>query len=298
MQKIIKSVLSVMLLLVANNSFGYFYYLCIKKVINKNGVPQLIVLLSDYHDKTHPANKDQRVYLESLLQKCSNKKVKLIVEDLGSVNNDGRMICCNFGINSTEGVLSNLANKARSLGIAVDNVEYRYCRVAGIGPLMSNITADPHLFRSSCAITLCSLYKEIMGEIEKIKKYNDGKKLNDYYKQAIDQVRTHLSRMNIGNRDCSKTIAHYCAQLKSRSYRKQLENLCIFDSELIDSNLIHSIMSCDEPIVLVAAGGSHIIEVNKLLEKNGAESVFIVSDHHQKPIDITIIDKFIIPHLK
>jgi len=279
--------------MVANNSFGYFYSLSIKKIINKNGLSQFVVLLADYHDKKHIANKDQRTYLESLLKKCNKNKVKLIVEDLSSVNNDGRMICCNFGINCVDGVLSHLANKARSLGIAVDNVEYRYCRVAGIGPLMSNTHADPHSFRSSCGITLFSLYKEIIDEMEKIKKYNDGKKLNDYYKRAVAHVRTHLSKMDIGGTDRNKTVAHYCAQLRSSTYRKKLENLCIFDSALIDSNVMHSIMCCDMPIIFVAAGGSHILEINKLLEKIGYESVFVVPDNHQEPIDITVLDKFI-----
>jgi hypothetical protein len=172
----------------ANNSFGYFYSLYVKKIVNKKGLPQLIILLADYHDKTHAANKEQRIYLESLLKKCSNKKVKLIVEDLSSANNDGRMICCNFGINCAQGVLSNLANKARSLGIVVDNVEYRYCRVAAIGPLINNNTADPHSFRSCTGITITALHKEIMDEMEKIKKYNDGKKLNDYYKRIVARV--------------------------------------------------------------------------------------------------------------
>jgi hypothetical protein len=290
---IVRNVFIIIFLLIANNSFGYFYYALVKRGINKNGLPQLIIFLADYHDKKHIANKNQRTYLESLLKKCRKHKVKLIVEDLSSVNNDGRMICCNFGINSADGVLSNLANKARSLGIAVDNVEYRYCRVAGIGPLINNTDADPHSFKSSCGITLFSLYKEILDEIEKIKKYNDGKKLNDYYKRAIAHVRAHLSKMNIGVAGRNKTVAHYCAQLRSNTYRKKLENLCIFDSALIDSNVMHSIMCCDMPLIFVVAGGSHIMQVNKLLEKMGYESVFIIPDNNQQPIDITVLNKFI-----
>ncbi len=281
------------MVLVANNSFGYFYYLCIKKGVNKNGVPHMIVLLADYHDKTHNANKGQRTYFESLLKRCKKHKVKLIVEDLSSVNNDGRMMCCKFGISCAEGVLSNLAHKARSFGITVDNVEYRYCRVAGIGPLITNIQVDPHSVRSSCSITLVSLYKEIVNEMEKIKKYNDGKKLNDYYKRSIAYVYSQLNKMKIEQNNDTKTVAHYCAQLRSNMYRKKLEHLCIFDSALIDSNVMHSIMCCDMPIIFVAAGGSHITQVNKLLEKMGYESIFVVPDNNQQSIDITVLDRFI-----
>ena len=285
--------LVIMLLMITHHSFGYFYSLCIKKAVNQNGFAQYIILLADYHDKTHPANKEQRMYLESLLKRCNKDKIKLIVEDLSSVNNDGRMICCNFGVNSIDGVLNHLANKARSLGIAVDNVEYRYCRVVGIGPLINNLQTDPHHFRSSCGITLFSLYKEIIDEIEKIKKYNDGKKLNNYYRRAIANVRTHLAKMNVSDADQKKTIAHYCKQFRNNQYRKKLEQLCTFDSALIDSNVMHSIKCCDAPVIFVAAGGSHITEVNRLLEKIGYESVHVIPDHNQQSIDITILDDFI-----
>lgn len=287
-----KSFMFVMLLM-ASNGHGYFYYLCVaKKTVNKNGSPQHIVLLADYHDKSHPANKGQRAHLESLLQKHKNKKIKLIVEDLSSVNNDGRMICCNFGVNCAEGILGHLANKARSFGIAVDNVEYRYCRVAGIGPLITNANADPHTIRSACGITLVSLYKEIIDEIEKIKKYDDGKKLNKFYKRAIADVRAQLIKMKLLNADCTKTVACHCAQLQCSQYRQKLEKLCIFDSALIDSNIMHSIVCCDAPIIFVVAGGSHIEEVARLLKKMGYETVFVSSDKdEQKPIDITVLDR-------
>src|SRR6266404_2206664 len=178
------------IVLFSGNVFGYCYQVTAdSKIVNKSTQAwQLVVCCGDYHLKTHPANKDQLIYIESLLKRFKGKKVKCIVEDLSSVNNDGRMVCCNFGINCSEGVLGQLANKARACGIAVDNVEYRYCRVAGIGPLLSNIKAHPQTFRSSATISMTSLHKEVMDEIEKIKKYNDGKLLNDCYKHAASSV--------------------------------------------------------------------------------------------------------------
>lgn len=284
----------VMFLLLANNSHGYFYYLCVvKKTAHKNVYPQHIILLADYHDKTHAANKSQRAYLESLLKKYSNKKIKLIVEDLSSINNDGRMICCNFGINCAAGVLGHLANKARSFGIDVDNIEYRYCRVAGIGPVINNTAVDPHTIKSACGITLASLYKEIIDEINKISRYDDGKKLNHFYKRAVADVRSQLSRMKLCGINSKKTVAHHCAQLKCSDYRKQLEKLCIFDSALIDSNIMHAISNSKASIIFVVAGGSHIEQVNNLLKKMGYETVFVLPDNHQQPIDITVLDRLL-----
>ena len=282
------------ILMVANNCFGYFY--CVyaaKKRINNNTAPQYIILLADYHDKTHPINKEQRAYLESLLQRCRNKKVKLIVEDLSSTNNDGRMICCKYGINCADGVLGHLAHKARSCGIPVDNVEYRYCRVASIGPLINNLHADPHSFKSSATITLLSLYKEIINEIEKIKRYDDGKTLNTFYKQVIADVHNMLSKMKLCCIDRKISVAHHCTTLKHRTYRQELEKLCIFDSALIDINIMHAIVCCDANLIFVVAGGSHIEQVYKWLKKMGYEAFFVVPHHRFKPVDITVLDTFL-----
>jgi hypothetical protein len=294
--------------------FGYFYNLAVdKKVMDKQPHRgQVIIGLADFHNKTHPANKSQRVYLDSLLKKCVALKGKLIVEDLSSVNNEGRMICCNYGVNSCEGVLGQLASKARALGVLVDNVEYRYCRVAGIGPLLNNIQSNPHSFKSSAAITTASLHKEVVDEIDKIKKYNDGKVLNGMYQRTLADVHRDLSKIAF-NAQHKSTVAHYCSNLQRKQYRQELEKLCIFDSALIDMNIMHSIASCPEaPFIFVIAGGSHIEQVSAMLKKIGYESIFAMSqpacpvikkvvnsgsdassDIVPQPLDITIIDKFI-----
>jgi hypothetical protein len=284
--------------------FGYFYQVAIAA-----DEQQLVICLGDYHLKSHPANKYQRLYIEALLKRCVGKKVKFIVEDLSSVNNDGRMVCCNFGINCSEGVLGQLANKARALGIAVDNVEYRYCRVAGIGPLLNNLKAHPHDVRSSATIVLGALYKEVLDEIEKIKKYNDGKVLNNFYKRAIASVHAALLKTGFNN---TITVAQYCAQLPHKQYRQELEKLCIFDSALIDMNIMHSIARSDTEIIFVVAGGSHIEQVHAMLQKMGhtsllktavvtaptvkkvlnSDSTDISAETHPEPIDVAIIEQY------
>lgn len=313
MKRIIGNSLIIIALLSCGQSLGYFYHLCVmRKIMNKQtNAQQVIICLGDYHLKSHPANKNQRTDVEALLARCASAKGKLIVEDLSSVNNDGRMICCNFGINCSEGVLGQLGNKARALGVSVDNVEYRYCRVAGVGPLLNNCKADPHSFRSSATIATSSLHKEVADEIEKIKKYNDGKVLNDLYKRAVSTAHAALSKINFNGK---KTVADYCAQLPRKQYRQELEKLCIFDSTLIDMNIMHSIASSPgERLIFVIAGGSHIEQATDLLKRMGYESLFSTSataapvlkkilnsdsatassEVHPAPVDITIIDKFI-----
>lgn len=297
----------------ASTSFGYFYHLCVWKVVNKQTKKvQFVIGLADFHDKTHPANVIQRTYVDnSLLKKCVAVKGKLIVEDLSSINNDGKINCSHFGINSSEGVLGQLANKARSVGAAVDNVEYRYCRVAGIGPLLSNIKVSPHTFKSTATIKTSSLHKEVADEIEKIKRYDDGKELNALYKRVTAAVWNGLSKLAF---NVKSTIAHYCAKLHRKQYRQELEKLCIFDSALIDMKIMHSIAASPEaPFIFVAAGGSHIEQMSAMLNKMGYESIFATpqvapftikkivnagaangsSDNAPQPVDITLIDRFI-----
>lgn len=310
MKSFIQQAFFINILLLCNNNLGYFYQAVVACHTKKQ---PLIICFGDYHLKNHPANKIQRKYLdESLLKRLSAVKGKLIVEDLSSVNNDGRMICCNFGINSSEGVLGKLADKARSMGIAVENVEYRYCRVAGIGPLLNNLKASPHSFRSSVTIKGSSLYKEVMDEIEKIKKYDDGKLLNNYYKRGAMAVHAALLKTGFNNK---ASVADHCKQLQSKQYRQELERLCIFDSALIDMNIMHAIAKySQEQLILVIAGGSHIEQVSSMLERMGyqvllktpsccensglkkvlnSENTTSASDTHPKPIDLGIIKAFI-----
>lgn len=308
-----KTILFGIILLSYHGCYAYYYALFVKDtIINKQtNKRRVIVGVADYHLKTHPANKNQRVHIESQIKKCGALKGKLIVEDLSSINNDGKMICCNFGINCCEGGLGQLASKARSWGVAVDNVEYRYCRVAAIGPLLDNIKADPHSFKSSSRISTISLHKEVIDEIEKIKRYNDGKLLNDMYKSTAHKVHTALLKMGFNKNNVS--VADYCKKLQNKEYRQALEKLCIFDSALVDMNIMHSIAKCaHEPLVFIIAGGSHIEQVGALLQRMGYTSIIneltpalplskkvlnsdcalVTSDMHPEPVDITILDKF------
>lgn len=292
------SSISVIILLTGSTAGGYFYNFCVdKKVIDKKtNKCQMVIGLFDYHDKAHPVNKDQRDYLNVLLKKCVAMKAKLIVEDLSSVNNEGRMIYAHCSANSSQGILGQLASKARALGVMVDNVEYRYCRVAGIGPLLNNLTLNPHSVKSAGVIAAGSLYDEVINEIEKIKKYDDGKVLNNIYKRTLADVLRDLSHCAFDAHK-KRTIACYCSNLGRTQYRQELERLCIFDSALIDMNIMHSIVSApDAPIIFVVAGGSHIEHVSSILKRIGYKTVFASSQSPYNiplPIDVSILDKFI-----
>jgi hypothetical protein len=256
----VKKNIKIMMILFALLPFwlcnGYFYQAHVmKKLVDKEKkMYQLVIGLGDYHDKSHPANKDQRTALEDILKKVSTQKAKCIVEDLSSVNNDGKMMCCNYSINAQGGMLGRLADTARSLQKNVDNVEYRYCRVASLGPLLTNIGSQPHLFKSSASIMIHSLYQEVLDEINRIKRYNDGKILNSVYKYTINNVHNALARLSL-NPQKNISVADYCSGLPQKQYAKDLENLCIFDSALIDMKMMHSIVNAHDTSLVIAVEG-------------------------------------------
>lgn len=301
MKNYLKNSIVIIITFLSYSCFGYCYEIFVDSKTNKSTQKrQLVIAFADYHLKSHPANKKQRAYIESLLQRCAATKGKLIVEDLSSANNDGKMICCRFGVNCSEGVLGQLADKARSWGIEVDNVEYRYCRVASIGPLLNNLEKDPCSIKSTSAINMVALYEEVMDEIKKIKKYDDGKFLNNLYKHAIAKVEAALLKMGFNN---DMTVADYCKSLSCKQYRQELEKLCIFDSALIDMHIMHAIALCpDDSFIFIIAGGSHVEQVNTFLRRMGYTSLLKKVSHstikmraniHPQPVDITIINKFI-----
>lgn len=294
----------------------YIYKKFVKThIFNKQtGNYQTVIGLGDYHDKLHPANNQQKLYIELLLKRCALLKSKLIVEDLSSINNDGKMTCCNYAINCSNGILGQLAHKARLLGVSVDNVEYRYCRVASIGPLLTNPQLPPQSCVSSSSITTEFLRDEVLGEIEKIKKYNDGKMLNALYKRVLNQVANVLSKCAFGCSNNKTSIADVCyAMGKKHNYREQLEHLCVFDSSLIDMKIMHSIISSpDAATILIIAGGSHIEQVGMLLDKIGYKNCIDIGDVTStisiqkglnfdsscppgapQPIDISAVDTYI-----
>lgn len=251
------------------NTCAYTYQVRVLKKYNsylkRN---QYIIGCSDYHEKSDPANEVQRSYVESLLKKYSRQELTCIVEDLSSINSNGRMACCGYVL-STSGLLGGIAQLARSLRKDVDNIEYRYCRVAGIGPLLTYPDKDPKHFVSSCALTVGSLYNEVMNEIKIIRRYNDGSLLNNFYNRSIEDVTRAMNRLEISYNQ-KKSIAQFCAQRKNSKYQQFLQELCTFDSELVDSKLIHSIVGIsDKPYILIFAGGAHINNVFDVLGRIG-----------------------------
>jgi hypothetical protein len=257
--------------------FSYVYQLSVmeKPISSTQRTPQIVIGIGDYHDKSNPYNAHQRNYLEAFIKKCKLLNSKVIVEDLSSVNSDGRGFCCSFSINARGGILGKLADFARTESIDVDNVEYRYCRVAAVGPLLNNSEVLPNNFSSSTAITVDAVGKEVRDEIEVVKRYDDGVFLNALYKKVTQDVNKSFNKLKL-NQDPQLSIADYCKRFFKNEYIKNLERLCVFDSPLVDMKIIHSIVkSPDKSVIVVAAGGSHIEKMSENLAGIGYKKILL-----------------------
>src|SRR5579872_576077 len=104
--------------------------------------------LSDFHDKAHEATGRQLEALEQLLSSCNKNKTRIMLEDLSSRGSQGRHTCGRFVINSRGGILGGLVQKCQEKDLLVDNVEYRYCRVSSLGPVLNNLKENVHAFPS------------------------------------------------------------------------------------------------------------------------------------------------------
>jgi hypothetical protein len=247
---------------------AYVYQLSVlkKNDAEVNGRSQVVICFGDYHDRTSSHNAQQRNSLESIIK--NHKNCKLIVEDLSSINNNGRNTCCNFIISSEGGILGKLADVMRASSVAVDNVEYRYCRVAAFGPLLKNKSSDPFSFLSTSTIGFDVLLTEILDEISHIKTYDDGFFLNTLYKKTTQHI---TQECNVWKSYIQhyKNVAEYCKKIGEKN-SSELEKMCVFDSALIDMKILHSIInSPDKSIIFVVAGGSHIEKIETLLQKLG-----------------------------
>jgi hypothetical protein len=248
-------------------------YLCSGYALKRNqhnGPEQCIILLGDFHQKIHPCYEQQNNDLNLLLHSCLHQNGKLIVEDLSSPNNEGKGTCGSFLMKNDQSLLGKLADKARAMNIDVDNVEYRYCRLLSLAPLLNDLNADPYSISSTKHITMFALYSEIINQIKKIQSYKDTSFVS-LYSSTIEFVRKELNELSFTcyktKKDCS--VAQYCSRFyTTKHYQNILEKLCIFDSALVDMSILHSIAINDKKLfILIIAGASHIEQVKNVMIK-------------------------------
>ena len=226
-----------------------------------------VIGCSDYHDKMHPINPEQREEIESLLAIANPTAIKVIVEDLSSPNNHGRRQCNDYFITSHLGILARLSDYCQSIGLDCDNVEYRYCRVAALGPVINNITVDPHLFSSTRTITVNDLIEETESAVQDLSSISHGIVWRAAYTHDIRNIKAHMERLGM-YKNRTQSVADFLTG-SSLNRLALVKELLTLDSALLDLKMVHSILSSRQHTIVIFAGGSHIERIVSLLCKMG-----------------------------
>lgn len=246
-------------------NYGFVYEAKILINPNKN---QQFIGLSDFHDKIHPVTKKQLMKIETWLAHCDKEQTKVLLEDLSSKGSAGRNSCGRFKVNSKGGILGGLTEYCESHNLFVENVEYRYCRVSALGPVLNDSYTCISQIPSVNNISVACLVKEIQDIIHEIQAYDDGKTLNAYYQKNVKEVEAELQKLSL---DCTNgmSVGHYLTLYSHQKNRFEiLKRLLTFDSSLLDLKLIHNVVNASQQKVVTIAGGSHISRVADALVKH------------------------------
>lgn len=222
----------------------------------------------DFHDKTHKANQIQRKKIEELLAQRNPDLFHVQVEDLSSPNDEGKAGFGSFYINSHAGILAGLATFCRDHDIPVQNVEYRYCRVISLGPVISNIAMDATLFPSTKRILVTHLLQEIEQTYTQLWMNNENTLFRTLLRQHFQEIMHYAKKVGLtGSQHTS--VAEYINSFTLPAQRLDMvKNMLTFDGILIGFKLVDGVVKLPEKDLIVSfAGGTHIAQEFVLLQK-------------------------------
>ena len=277
---------------------------------------QYFVGLGDFHDKKHKANRVQMRHLDKVLTSIPVLNTKIGAEDISSPGSNCDGTCGRFHVVSKGGVLGGFAKKCRNLGFETQNFEYRFCRVATLGPVLNNLKANMRQFPSVRETLVGILIGEIERVLKEISSYQDSPHLAVLYAHSTNKIRNEMQALRL-HEFAHVSIADYLEAVTTPATRlPYLKRLLTFDSEIFDLKMLHAAHGLQGKASFFAiAGGSHIIRVAELLEKIGWEFMHgtnpkfmrehnlnkclggnIIEGHYctrPKPIDIKIIKNYL-----
>lgn len=222
----------------------------------------------DFHDKIHKSNPMQRKRIEELLPLYDPKNILVLVEDLSSANDTGRLGCGPYCINSRIGILAGLGTYCQEHHIPFQNIEYRYCRVVALGPVINNINSDPGKFPSTKRMTVSHLMQEIEQAYNDLLFSSMTSNFKNEFMQKSQTVSKSMQKLNLMNHH-EKSIAEYLTATTTPVNRLELvKNLLTFDGILIGFKLVDAtIKAAGKEKIIAFAGGTHINEAYDLLQK-------------------------------
>lgn len=263
---------------------AYIYEITVMKAPGKNG--QMVVGLSDFHDKLHPSNTHQRASLLSLLNAIEHKNAyKLLIEDLSSINAQGAFGCQSYALVSKQGILAGLTQECKALGLDVENLEYRFSRVIALGPLLHEQYANPFQFQPACSIRIDTLISEVEAMIDYLKHSITEKNLSAWYKTCSRAVLTSMRRLGLYSCKHMSCAAFIHANTTSNTRLTFLKGLLTFDSTLLDCAFVNALTrAASQSHVIIVAGGTHIKKTCEQLNRMGYSHVY-ASELRMMPVD-------------
>lgn len=273
----------VVLSIMVHQAYGFIYEVKImRRWDDRRGQYHYFIGYSDFHDKSHSASAQQVVDIQDFVATFLKKDIHIITEDLSS-EGGGRASCGPFYINSRGGVLGGIADLFRGKNISTANVEYRYCRVASLGPVINALQDDLSSFSSTNRIQVADLCTEIDRQVELIDSYDDGHTLSLLYKKELKDVAREMKKAQL-NSFKSLSVADYLARLTTSDNRiDYLKHLLTFDSALLDIKMAHQIVNnSDKKGVIAIAGGSHIARVCTWLKTVGYQEYYATPIRYAK----------------
>ncbi|MCK5632403.1 hypothetical protein KAH94_01525 [bacterium] len=230
--------------------------------------------LSDFHDRTNKINDVQLSDLSEILKKCYPGSLYVGAEDISSPAKSGSTSCGRFFVHARGGVLAGFSKLCKDLKMNLENFEYRYCRVASLGPVLNNLNSDPNIFPSVKETMVYSIVKEIENVFNEILSYDDEVLLRDLYRHAMLNIKKQMNEFKLYEYK-DKTIVQYLDIMTNKKNRLAfLKKILTFDSILFDLRMLHSVVKSNKRgSYLAVAGGSHISRIAKLISKLGWEWV-------------------------
>lgn len=268
---------------------GYIYEIKVLRKLHPETKGYTTVIgLSDFHDKFDETNAAQRAQLIHYISQADKQKLKIIVEDLSSANSCGTCGWNQYILASTQGLLAGLSEQCKSQGCVTDNIEYRYCRVISLGGLLLQVHESPYNYQPACAITVSSLIQEVEDMVQRVKSFNDGSAINDWYKKCSDLASSKLDTLYL-HTHASLSSAAYVHKGASKNDRLAfLKELLTFDSALVDCALVHSVVQAkDQSCVLIIAGGTHIKNAFDQLQKFGYQPSYASTISYSREYDLS-----------
>ncbi len=289
MKKIISALFFCFMMIIPTVLNGYIYEIKVLRGWDKkNKKPCFVIGCSDFHDKTHNANTEQRTYLTHLFKSQDKATTKIILEDLSSPNNTGAYGHKQFWLNSNRGILASLTKDCKAMGLDADNIEYRYCRVIALGGLLRQINQSPYQSAPTSTIKVSSLIDEVQGMMKQVSQYNDGKSLVAWYKESCTQVRRSMQSLYMQSYAASSCAAYFDKVARYGNKLLFLKRLLTFDSALFDCTLVHNILRAvtNKSTVVALAGGTHIDRAFEQLKLQGYTQVYATPVSFKRDYDV------------